>query len=168
MRCGIVAKAIPLISSVALRGKPKGSHVLTVGSLVPAGLNFPIGLFCSSNSFPSAVSDGGSPLSPSGTPPPARGPPHDPLRSCWGAAPPASTALSAGSYFQLRAACPIATDEKTRTAADAMTAPVNTFRILFSSSVELEAIGVRRPNGLPCRHRPGYPEAGYRLQIESC
>src|SRR5262249_55011962 len=110
IRSAIVANAIPRISSVALRGKPNGSHDRTVGSFVPAGLYLPRGFLCSNNFFPIGVNTGGSPLSGSGTPAPERGPAHDPLRSRFGAEPPSPLARSAGSNFQT-GAWASATDE---------------------------------------------------------
>src|ERR1700733_9914465 len=97
MRFGIVPKESPLISSSALRGTPNGSHDLTVGSLVPAGLNFPRGLLALNNCCPNGVILGFSAPPPeSGTPAPDRGPAHVPLRSRLGAGPPVPTARSEG------------------------------------------------------------------------
>src|ERR1051326_7221676 len=121
IRSGMVANAIPRISSVALRGKPNGSHDLTVGSLVPAGLYLPRGFLCSNTFFPACVNTGGSPLSGSGTADPEPGPAHDPEMSRFGAGPPSPFARSAGSNFQTGAWASEA-DANASVTAKAMTA----------------------------------------------
>src|ERR1700733_10106758 len=96
MRLGMVPIESPLISSIESRGTPKGSQDLTVGSLVPAGLYFPIGLLASNICLPSGVSGGAGCSAKTGTPEPESGPAQVPLRSRLGAGPPVPTALSFG------------------------------------------------------------------------
>src|SRR5579884_1489832 len=100
-RSFIVPICSPRISSIAARGKPKGSQVRKFGSFVPAGLNLPMGLFCAKSFWPMGVNEGASVLTLVGTPDPESGPAHEPLRSCTGAGPPVPSARSSPLYRQI-------------------------------------------------------------------
>src|ERR1700730_11035774 len=99
MRLGIVPNCTPLISSMAARGNPKGSQVLKLASLVPAGLYFPMGLLALKSFWPSGVKDGTSGWGRPGTPAPDWGPDHVPVNSWTGAGPPVPTARLRPLYF---------------------------------------------------------------------
>jgi len=149
MRSGIVVNEIPLISSTSARGNANGSQVLTNGSLVAAGLNFPRLLRSLNALCPKGVSEGISPSLKSGTPAPERGPAHVPFKSRTGAGPPVPTTLLRPLYIHSEffpAACgwgvwADATDESPRTAAKAMMTLLPGLRIRFSCEIR------------PLRHR---------------
>src|SRR5882672_5015359 len=96
VRFGTVAIVIPRISWVMFCGKPNGSQYRECGSLVPPGLNFPIGLFRANNCWPSGVNGGTTSPFCRGAPEPEDGPAHVPVRSRFGAGPPSPTDLSIG------------------------------------------------------------------------
>src|ERR1041384_8787056 len=92
VRFGIVTIVIPRFSLVMFCGKPNGSQYRAWGSLVPPGLNLPIGLFRANICCPNGVNGGavGSALPlplplPPGTLAPESGPAHVPDRSRFGA-----------------------------------------------------------------------------------
>src|SRR6185503_21295307 len=96
VRLGSVVMVIPRISWVMFWGKPNGSQYRECGSLVPPGLNLPIGLFRANNCLPKSVIGGTTSPFCRGAPEPDDGPAHVPVRSRLGAGPPSPTALSAG------------------------------------------------------------------------